>query len=430
MTAPPLRPRPYPATPGLVRRTAADFSAAERRSRGVRGHLIQADLDLRPAEPRLVSTAHGRIERMLLTVPSYAVQSPPLAAVYGSLLRTLRPEVALTILTHESVEGTVSGWRRGDDDVVLAVPDHLLFSVWAEDGYVMALGDGGRGDTWFVEPYAFPRYGDGLVAELVSNGTGLRKAQAPLYFQGGNVLIGDDFVLLGADYPAESLEYVGDVLAPAPGESPAGLVRRLYSEYLDTSRRLLYLGSTIPVPAEDARPVGIDGQQWTEIVHTGNAAATVQPVFHIDMFVTLAGRGDDGRYRVLVGDPSLAARLVGERVAPHAMPEVFDSIAAVLGRLGFDVVRNPLPLVYVDDPAERLRIWYFATANNALVEPGRVILPTYGHGAWGSLEVVDRANAELWRSLGFEVAELADCHPLAEALGSVHCIKKYVRRST
>jgi len=424
----PLRPRWYPATPGLVRRTAADYSPAERRARGSRTWLTQAGLDLRPEHPRLVSSSEGRIEGLLLTVPAYAVESPPLAAVYASLLDALRPEVALTVLTHESVAAEVAGWRGDRDGAVLGVEDHLLFSVWAEDGYVMVTDGDTPARTWFVEPYAFPRYGDGLVAELVANGTGLGKAQAPLYFQGGNVLIGDDFVLLGADYPAESLDYVGDVLAPAPGEAPADLVRRLYSEYLDTGRRLHYVGSTIPVPAEAARTVTIDGEEWTEIVHTGNEAGTVQPVFHIDMFVTPAGRGADGRFRLLVGDPRLAADLLDEPVAPHAMREVFDSIAAVLGRLGFDVIRNPLPPAYVDDPDQRLRVWYFATANNALVEPGRVILPTYGHGAWEHLDAVDRANAELWRSLGYEVAELADCHPLAEALGSVHCIKKYLGR--
>jgi hypothetical protein len=428
MPGPSLRPRSYPPTPGLVRRTSADYSPAERRSRGVRSYLTSSTLDLRPAQPSLVSTAEGRIERMLLTIPRYAVESPALAAVYTSLLAALREDVVLTVLTHESVADEVARWRRTPEDVVLGVEDHLLFSVWAEDGYVIA--EDAAGDAWFVEPYAFPRYGDGLVAELVSNGTGLRKAQAPLYFQGGNVLIGDDFVLLGADYPAESLEYVGDVLAPLPGESPAALVKRLYTEYLDVGRRLLYVGSRVPVPAEESRPVEIDGEEWTEVVHTGNAPETAQPIFHIDMFITPAGRGDDGRYRVLVGDPSLAADLLGEPVAPHAMRQVFDSVADVLERLGFDVIRNPLPLVYVDDPAGRVRLWYFATANNALVEPGRVILPTYGHGAWESLEVVDRANADLWRSLGYDVVELVDCHPLAEALGVVHCIKKYLRRST
>jgi len=285
------------------------------------------------------------------------------------------------------------------------------------------------GSTDFVEPFSFPRYGDSLVADFVANATDLDKTQAPLYFQGGNVLIGDDFFFIGADYPAESLRYLGTVLVPAAGESPAQLVDRLYREYLDPVRRLIYLASTIPVPAEQRRSTVLDGAEWTEEVFVGNRAGTVQPIFHIDMFVALAG----GK-RILVGDPRLAAELLEIPLQPHAMAEVFDDIARSLDRLGFEVLRNPLPLAYVDDPARRVRTWYFATSNNALVHApatGRpaVYLPTYGHGAWESLAVTDRLNRETWERLGFDVTMLGDFHPFAENLGALHCIKKYLARA-
>ena len=47
------------------------------------------------------------------------------------------------------------------------------------------------------------------------------------------------------------------------------------------------------------------------------------------MFITLAGR-DGGAYRVLVGDPKLAADILGVPAAPYAMVDVFDDIAAQL----------------------------------------------------------------------------------------------------
>jgi hypothetical protein len=151
------------------------------------------------------------------------------------------------------------------------------------------------------------------------------------------------------------------------------------------------------------------------------------------MFISLAGRRD-GRYRILVGDPREAAELTGEPLQPHAMAPVFDNIAAALAAQGFEVVRNPLPLVYVDDPLERVRTWYFATSNNALVHtpmdgPSVVILPTYAHGPFGHLSATDERNARIWESLGFEVRLLADFHPFAANLGAVHCIKKYLARS-
>lgn len=433
---PPRKTRHYPATPRLVRRTRGDLSVQAQRARALRSLLTASLLEPRPNQPRLVSSAEGTIRRMLLTMPDYAVTSEPLLAVYRSLLGELSPEVALVVLTHDSVADAVGELLAAagrSDDTVIQAPDHLVFSVWAEDGYVVVTDDGaGSGSgtgTYFVEPYAFPRYGDGLVAEFVSNATDLRKAQAPLYFQGGNLLIGDDFFLIGADYPAESLQYVGGVLLPRSGEAPAELIRRLYGEYLDTGRRLVYVGSTIPVPAQRERRFELDGEDWSEILYGGNEAGTVQPVFHIDMFVTLVGRDASGSYQVLVGDPAMAAELMGERVAPHAMREVFDSIANGLRRIGFEVIRNPMPLVYVDDPGDRTRFWYFATANNALVEDGHVYLPTYAYGEWESLAPVEARNVEIWEDLGFTVHLLADCHPLASSLGAVHCIKKYLARA-
>ncbi len=152
------------------------------------------------------------------------------------------------------------------------------------------------------------------------------------------------------------------------------------------------------------------------------------------MFISLAGRQPDGRYLLLVGDPRAAADVLGQPLQPHAMAEIFDNIANGLARRGFAVQRNPLPLVYVDDPITRERLWYFATANNALVriadESKSVYLPTYGYGAWDELALTDQRNAEIWRDLGFDPQPLKDFHPFAENLGAVHCIKKYLARST
>lgn len=421
-----VRPRHYAPIPALARRSSGDVSVAAQRARLEAGAILADLLPPRPQRPRLVGSAGGAIERLMLTIPEYAVAAEPLAAAYRDLLAKLAPGIRCLALVHEPVAATVAGWRDGIE--VVPAPAHLNFSVWAEDGYA-AVRDGDT--TLLVEPFSFPRYGDSLIADFVANADpGLERTQAPLYFQGGNILIGDDFFLIGADYPANSLRYVGGILTPAPGERPADLVRRLYGEYLDPDRTLGYVGSTLPVPEQRTRRFTIDGAEWTELLYAGNQPGTLQPIFHIDMFVTLAGRGADGRYRVVVGDPGAAAALLGGQatVPAHAMARVFDDIAAGLTRQGFDVRRNPLPLVYADDVERRERMWYFATGNNALVDDGVVYLPTYGHGAWPELAVTDQENGRIWADLGYRVVFLADFHPFAENLGAVHCIKKYLSR--
>ncbi len=420
-----LRSRHYTRPPGLVRRSVGDLPQEFRDIRAAAGPIAADLLPPRPSRPRLVGSAEGTIDRLLLTIPGYAVRSAPLADAYHDLLAQLPPQTGVLVLTHEPDAATVAGWRPGLE--VVAAPAHLNFSVWAEDGYV-AVVDGDL--TYLIEPFSFPRYGDSLIADLVTAADPrLERSQAPLYFQGGNILVGDDFVLIGADYPAATLRYIGGILVPDPGESPAGLVRRLYGEYLDTGRRLVYVGSTLPVPQQQARRFVRDGVEWTELLYVGNQPGTLQPVFHIDMFVTLAGRGADGRYRLLVGDPREAAAVLGTEPPAHAMTQVFDDIAATLARQGFDVHRNPLPLVYVDDPDRRERLWYFATGNNVLVGGDSVYLPTYGHGVWPELAATDHRTAQIFEGLGYRVHRLADFHPFAENLGAVHCIKKYLARS-
>jgi hypothetical protein len=427
--------RHYPKVPGLIRRSKGDMSAESIEVRSTERSVL---LEPGPQNPQLISSAHGDFRELLFTIPSYAAspeQENPLAEVYRDLLQKLPKTTALLVMTHQAVASTVQGWLDAagfPQARVVAVPDHLHFSIWAEDGYVI-VKDGTSGETFFVEPYEFPRYGDGLIADFVSHQTNFHDTQAPLYFQGGNVLIGDDFFLIGADYPANSLRYINRVILPKAGESSADAVRRLYREYLDGQRTLHYIESTAPVPAETERRITVNGETWTELLYLGNRPGTVQPLFHIDMFLTLAGRDETGRYQVLVGDPRMAATTLGVPVWPHSMVNVFDSIAEALRSKGFAVVRNPLPLAYVDDSSTRERIWYFATANNALVQIAQggakdVWLPSYGFGNWPSLALTDTQNKRIWESLGFRVQMLGDFHPFAENLGAVHCIKKYLAR--
>jgi hypothetical protein len=344
----------------------------------------------------------------------------------------------LTIVTHPQVIGDLQAALKeagtGDRATIIEAPEFLNFLVWAEDPYV-AVHDVAQDPPaiFLVEPYNFPRAGDAALADLAAEGTAIQGTQSPLYFQGGNILVGDDFILIGADYPARTLELIqrGTPILVPPGNDPAAFVRDLYRRTFDANREVIYVGTRLPVPQAQGRPVTIGGEEWTEWLYVGTG--TAQPIFHIDMMISLAGRGADGRYRLLVGSPSEADRILDRPPVTHAMAEIFDDIARQLARQGFDVIRNPLPITFVDDPELRERTWYFATSNNALVQIDDqtgmdVWLPTYGHGAWAELAPSDAANKRIWEDLGFTVHQLADFNPFAQGLGAVHCIKKYLER--
>ncbi|WP_298418602.1 hypothetical protein [uncultured Kordia sp.] len=397
-------------------------------------------IDFKPEEPSIVSSVEGKMSKIFLTIPKYAIldqNNNPYWNAYSDLILQLPEYTNFFIMTHEAVENELKDWLEANNIIdratVQSLPNHLHFSVWAEDGH--AITKDANGSTFFAQPFSFPRYADGLLARYASNVSDFENYPAPLYFQGGNILIGDNFFFIGADYPKNSLDYVGKVIIPENGESDEALIKRLYKTYLDTSKELYYVGSQIPVPSQRTERITVDGDpNWHQLLYFGNKEGTVQPLFHIDMFISLAGRNAAGKYQILVGDPKMAAELINfPESLKYAMVNVFDNIAAQLSRNpDFEVIRNPLPLVYIDDESKKERVWYFATSNNCLVENTKhnktVWLPTYGHGNWKRLVRTDLANAKIWQRLGYKVKMLEDFHPFTENLGAVHCISKYLER--
>ncbi|MGI2905489.1 hypothetical protein [Tolypothrix sp. VBCCA 56010] len=440
-----------------------EFNAHETRAiEGARSLVFKEALrPPKPQQPKLVSSSEGKIAAMLLTIPAEGTEAE-FKAIYRKLLKTLPKDTRFVCLTNSGSKTVVENWlkdyNRDKTSLVIETPDYVGFSIWAQDAYAMSATKDQK--TYFIEPLSFLRYADAVISDYVTNATNIKNFQVPLYFQGGNILVGDDFWLIGIDYPTKTLQYIENAIFPDPGEKPEDLVKRLFKENLDVSRELIYVGSPIPVPAEDIVLVEEDGQYFIDLVFQGNEEGTAQPLFHIDMFLTLLGRNASGKYQILVGDPSIAPTLPSSSAAAYSMQNVFDAIANVLESKGFSVIRNPLPLTFTKEkttidnlnrPEDKklyeiylklqaaglteveLRSWYFATANNALVEitpsSKRVWLPTYGYDEQSYLKDSDNDNQKIWQNLGFEVTMLPNCNSLARGLGAVHCIQKYIERA-
>ena len=435
-----LRVNPKRIPPTLVRRNTPRLTERELTRAAAAFESLEAVVVRgTPEKPRIVSTAHGALRHLLLAYPSYAGGEDVYRDVFVDLFAKLPASTALTVVAHPEVVAdvreAVDRLRSGSETTIVEAPDYLAFSVWAEDPYVVVEDVGVNAKTFLVEPFAFRRFGDSVLADLVAEATAIQSTQAPLYFEGGNVLIGDDFVLIGIDYLLNTKEVFRDAQpvrdVPSKPRELDTFIRALFRKTFDPDRDVRFVGTRLQVPEETTRRATVDGERWTEVLYAGTG--TRQPIFHIDMFISLAGRSESGRYRVLVGSPAAADRILGRRPLPHALDPIFDDVARNLGRMGFEVIRTPLPLVYVDYPEERERYWYFATSNNCLVEIDgdrhSVWLPTYGHEPWPELAATDDANKEIWERLGFTVHQLADFHSFAQNLGAVHCIKKYLARS-
>ena len=421
-------------------------------------------------DPRLHSTWRGRIEQILVAFPAWAVEDPESVAAYRSVIGALRPGTEFVVVHSAGVHAAVEEWFRaaGHTDTVTYVPlpDYVSFTDWAEDGYV-ALADAIDDTRYLMEPWEFQRAGDALIADAVEEFTDIRASQAPLIFQGGNCLIGDDFWLLGTDYFADSIALLQRGRTPVQlpvGADLDAAVRRLFHDYVEAGRRLVLVGTRKPIAVADFRGRREGDEYFLDLPSSGTGA--FQPVFHIDMFLTPVGRVD-GRFVVLVGDPAQADELLGT-TSPYALADVYDQLAATLAAAGFDVRRNPLvhrstraqtlsmadlraiadreqdagltqavrelaAAGAQDDTGVVVRDWHHITWNNCLVEDsatdGRhVYLPTFGYGTESDLAVIDAHMTSLWQGLGFEVHALADFNSFARRQGVVHCIKKYLRR--
>ena len=114
--------RPCRCGPATTRRSRVRSSARTptcppevRRRRMQTAGFADELVGLRPAAPSLVATAAGSMAKVLLTIPSYAVQggaANPYGAVYRDLLAKLPAETELVILTHEGVADDVRALAR------------------------------------------------------------------------------------------------------------------------------------------------------------------------------------------------------------------------------------------------------------------------------------------------------------------------------
>lgn len=326
------------------------------RRRAIAMTLLQQYSPL-PERPSLVSSADGALEAMVFTVPAYVLRhrDNPLWKVYSDMFRKLPAYTELHLLVPDDgkTRPQLENWLREHDLLQRChfheVPEAIKILVWAEDDYEV-VHDKANGSYCLLQPHSHRRAADDYTGYFLSKSLGINRVKAPIYFEGGNLLVGDDFFLMGADYIVDSMLDLGGVLFPEKGTLATEQLAQLYRRYLDHERTFFQVGSLLYVPQEEDQKFELNGETWTETLHNKNIEGTVQPLFHIDMFLTLAGRGKSGKYTVLVGDTRLAAEVLGEELGNYGIPDVFDDVAALLERQGFEVVRNPLPVTYVDDP--------------------------------------------------------------------------------
>ncbi len=386
--------------------------------RGVGGYLCNA------LGGTLVPSAHGRIEELLLTVPSYDEPEVTVswldARHFHALLSKLGPDRQYTVVCHSNQIDDVRGWisKVGipEENLTLVISTFDT-SIWAQDAYIaMSPQDG---NTILCEGVIFTRQEDMSIADDIAAQTQNSVLQSRLFFEGGNILGTPDVALIGKDYIWWNTGRVG--------LETCQLVEQAFEELIGTP--VLSVGREKRLD-DTARQV---------------LSGIFQPIFHIDMYVTPTGvTSGSGKEVVLVGRPSLARKELNEEPQPYDYDEYFEEVSKQLSE-HFSIIELPLLPVYGNLGLEGWEMkHYHLTWNNVVIENyvddtgvrrRFVFMPTYadpdrGYDVdTGARARLDDLAAKIWKEMvGFEVLRLDGMEDLAWAQGAVHCMTKTLRR--
>lgn len=425
-------------------------------------------------KPSLISSFKGQIKTLLFVFPDgilFDENDNPIKErilAYQSIIQALRKETKFIVVHNSKGLPMIKDWFKQSGHVetniqFVPVQDYIALTDWAEDAYV-CISDLEDGSTFLLEPWKFSRAGDALIADYVSQyAEGVNSSQSPLIFQGGNCLIGEDFWFLGIDYFLDSMDFLANNRAPVnlPADAdPAKITLELFKDYVDGERKLILIGTNKEIPQKYYSGYKENGEYYLDLV---GGAGSRQPIFHIDMFITLVGE-IDGKFTVLVGSPREAERLLNAKFK-HSFDYAFDEIALGLSNQGFNVVRNPLVVNTVNQGKRTLEYlkkisindeellvavrdlvasgakdkdqvniveYYHMTWNNCLVEKmkneAHVYLPTYGHGSLSTFKIIDDFMEKLWIGFKFRPHMLGNFDSFARRSGVVHCLKKFIER--
>lgn len=432
--------------------------------------------------PRLVSSVTGKIATIVLYYPGKQETKKGRPYCYSDfieeLMQRMGSEPRRFILAIENdyelpeelqnvLEAIATEYQHTLELVSMAY-DQKTLSPWVQDAFLpiqFKEEETGIYQTYLVESVINNCFRDSTKALLTAADIKEFKGQqSHLPFVGGNILTGSNgtFALVGLhDTCRDLLEKIGE-------------------EWL--GKNLIVVESQSPAFVKEWKR----GRRTSDgILNFYQSASESQILFHLDLFITLAGKGRLKRKteHLVIGQPvigfeghaesSATMQAMVERIITEtstAIEHIIDHLKKELETLGIrhKIVRNPLPLTYyeqeesIDRQVITTRYFCWATYNNCLVENyekesfspfqvetdngvRRVYLPSYGissdysthpdgtaspFGSWKELHQFDKENRTLWEKLDYEVILLEqDFNPFVRYQGSLNCLTNVIERT-
>ncbi len=439
-----------------------------------------------PALPEMISDVHGRLEKIFMTYPytgkdffkyqdffkSFIAALPKYTEVYllGNFTKKERNLaknedknnrlIKIKRVMQKELDKLLDSLKSIlPDRFILIEPQNLHgYSIWAQDPFI-PVWDRGRADKTihFIEPIQFKESkngdGEGLInadSKIADHIAALEcfeelstsHSRVCLFFHGGNVLSGDDFILVGQDDVLKTREFFRKYFPEQ------GLHLEKHSQLIEAKKNGVEKAFKY-IFGQDKEVISVGCKNKTKVNapkgfrHKLYGPGHFQPFFHIDLFVTPVGYlFEEDLYTIVLAEPFNAA--------PYDAPDVDKYIIRPLqewlweikmdlekkevkGKRKFIVRTMPLPMFPVK--TRNSTSWIPISYNNCLLEvlkdnEKKVWVPQYSdHPKARHLKPYDELALDQWRVYGFKPIPVSGCFPFILRGGSLRCITKCLHRS-
>lgn len=313
---------------------------------------------------------------------------------------------------------------------------------YAQDPFLIV--EGGDGDPVFVEPWYFSNFGNQHIAEVVAERFGYFVQPTRFVFEGGNVLVGNDEILVGEDtFQANWINY--QKFGKGTFETPDQF-RRYLEKVLKTNLHL-----------SEIHWVGLPEKRKLNAKLVGAKDETYQPYFHLDLFMSFVGKVElDGKTENVILMADLKPEYIywsndylseGGKADFGLLQPFADGLKGLreeMTRLGFKVIEIPIGM---DIQWEGNMIsWRVVSCNNCLMEIftshypveqtstiSRIYVPEYSISFASykdGRKVFLRIREELEKQLKkvFDVIRYPKWQFDPNQRGALNCVMKVIRR--
>ncbi|MCS6955231.1 MAG: agmatine deiminase family protein [Candidatus Calescibacterium sp.] len=353
----------------------------------------------------------GEIKKMVM---SYDVRiTEKMKKEYFEALKTLLKEIPgkiYVVVNSESYQELYNQISSKIDNEMLnrvvIIKSDIYPSIWARDSIQVFVNYNQKNEevtvakpdrTYYPSPY------DSMVYKIVAENTGSKFTELQKFaIDGGNTIATKNYIFIGIDSIRESmLKGLGRL---ENGQTSLDKAKQEFIRFFDENfpnQKLFIVGDN------------------------------KQPVFHIDMFLTIL-RDDDEKV-ALLGNPDLSLEMLNDSEYDTSKYNKFDiekfkedatyfadqhreelkKIKEKLEKEGFKVI--DVPIVIPRGPG------IFMTYNNMLFSGNRAFVPKYG------MEKMDSFVQNILKENGFEPIPI-DVTNITTWMGAIHCITNVIDR--